>query len=157
MRRSAPIVVMVMGMILTLHPTPAFAHQPDLTGEVACAGYANRHQMVTWTLSNSEWVVTNADGARVRPVGDTGQGRTMTLRSVAVTSGRVSGFERGQKYPTRPQEYSTRTAVTDLPGDQTGSVTLDVRADWKGEDGPRNVAGTVTVYLTGRCKMMPSG
>jgi hypothetical protein len=134
---SRPVLVGFLAAgFLTVFAAPAFAHHPIVSGTVECA--ENGHQIITWTVSNSETV--------------SGTNRTMTLDQVHVSSGSVSGIGVGTAFPPSALSNSTRTATTDLPGDQTGNVTLQVRGDWS-SGGPQNVSVTSDpVHLKGECE-----
>jgi LPXTG-motif cell wall-anchored protein len=131
--RKTAVALLTLGIVTAL-ATPAFAHHPDLTGEVACA--TNGQQVVTWTVTNSETV--------------DGSDRTMTLDQVAVSSGTVGPIAIDTSFPPQPEAGSTQTSTTVLPGTETGVVTLTVRGDWD-KDGPQDVEQSVSVTLPGTC------
>jgi hypothetical protein len=135
LRRPAIVALLAAG-IVTLFAGPALAHFPTVRGTVACA--QNGQQVITWTVLNSETTVANG-----------GSGRTMTLDQVNVSSGAVAGIAVNTTFPPQPLADSTRTATTNVPGAQTGTVTLQVRGDWLG--GPQDVLASGSVTLLGSC------
>ncbi|MDQ1498744.1 MAG: hypothetical protein QOI86_2084 [Actinomycetota bacterium] len=130
--RKSAVALLTLGIVTGL-AAPAFAWHPDLTGEVACA--ASGQQVVTWTVTNSEM----ADS----------ENSTMTVDQIAVSSGTVGPIGVGTTFPGQPEAGSTQTSTTELPGSQTGEVTLTVRADWEGAD--QDVERSVSVTLPGTC------
>ena len=79
----------------------------------------------------------------------------MTVDRIAVSSSNpidglsVSGVEVGTTFPPRPDAGSTKAATTVVPGSATGTVTLEVRADW--DPDPRNQTTSFRVTLPGGC------
>ena len=147
------LILFLFEINILIFPIQAFGHEPgvmpQVSGNVTCGGYANRHQIITWTVANSEMIIMLGNGGDLF---DTAQGRVMTVDKIHVSSGWVNGIESQMKFPPRPLENSSREAITDLPGYQVGNVNLHVVADWDGEDSPQNVSGWAQVYLDGSCK-----
>lgn len=129
--RKSAVALLTLGIVTAL-ATPAFAHTPDLTGEVVCA--TNGHQVVTWTVTNSEAV----DSSNL----------TMTVDEITVSSGTVDPITAGTVFPPQPEAGSTQTATTDLPGSEAGVVTLTVAGSWS--DGWKE-SQSASVTLPGTC------
>jgi LPXTG-motif cell wall-anchored protein len=130
--RKSAVALLTLGIVTAL-ATPAFAHTPDLTGEVVCA--TNGHQVVTWTVTNSETVE--------------GSNLTMTVDEITVSSGTVDPISAGTVFPPQPEAGSTQTATTDLPGSEAGVVTLTVAGTWS-DDWKESQSASVT--LPGTCE-----
>ena len=135
--RTSVVGAAVAGTLVVL-AGPALAVHPELSGTVQCAA---GEQIVSWTVSNSE---STSDS-----------NRAMTVTGISVSSGTVTGVAVGAVLPPTPAAGSTLVATTVLPGDQTGSVELTVRADWDTgdwEDGARTgIVRSVAVTLAGGC------
>jgi hypothetical protein len=122
MRRSLfrPVAVLAMtGGLVVGTALPAFAHHPILSGTVVCS--ASWQQVITWTVKNSE------------------NNKTMTVKSVAITSGTVPNLLNSVFTASQ-----SKTFTTTLPGTQTGSVKLTVGARWNtGETATRDASVTL--------------
>ncbi|HVT76451.1 MAG TPA: hypothetical protein VHD87_05435, partial [Acidimicrobiales bacterium] len=128
------VVGLVLVALLTL-VSPASAHHPIVSGEVACSA-DGQTVVVSWHVQNSETV--------------TGTNRTMTLLSAVVSQGTLVGISAGMTAPPQPLAGSTINGSTTLPSTTSGSVTLTVHGRWP-SPGPQDVTGSATVQLPGAC------
>jgi hypothetical protein len=134
MKKFLAVALLAGGLIVT-SATAASAHHPIVSGETVCAD--DGQQTITWTVTNSESA--------------TGTNRSMELDQVTIDRG-VVGFTVGQLFAPTPATSSSQEATSTYDGDETGDVTLTVRADFKpGENAPQNVLGSATVELVGEC------
>ncbi|HVV36086.1 MAG TPA: hypothetical protein VHC63_05735 [Acidimicrobiales bacterium] len=131
-------VGVVVGLVLVALVTlvsPASAHHPIVSGEVACSP-DGQTVVVSWHVQNSETV--------------SGTNRTMTLLSAVVSQGTLVGISAGMTAPPQPLAGSTINGSTTLPSTTSGSVTLTVHGRWP-SPGPQDVTGSATVELPGAC------
>ena len=120
----------------------AFANHPIITGTGPTC--QNGQQVVTWTVTNSEFTVAAG-----------GSGRTMTIVSpFGVSQGSITAIKLGDVLQPQPSAGSTETGTTTLVGNLTGSVTLTVTGHFFNPDG--SDSGLVdteqaTIDLPGSC------
>jgi hypothetical protein len=104
------ILALGLGLITALN---AFANMPIVNANIGCV---NNQVAITWTVANSEF--STALG---------GTGRTMAIVApTSVSAGTLNGFGVGDVLQPVPLPGSSETAVTTLPGDFVGDVTLTV-------------------------------
>lgn len=133
MKKVLTAALLAAGLIVTT-ATAASAHHPIVSGKTVCA--ENGKQTITWTVRNSESV--------------TGTNRTMEIDQVSIDRGKVS-FTVGQDFAPTPTAGSTQSSTSTYDGDETGNVTLKVRVDFSGQNGPKDIKGEATVKLVGKC------
>jgi hypothetical protein len=120
--------------VLAVGVLPAYAHHPIVTGSVACA--TDGHQVVSWHAQNSESV--------------SGSNRSMTLISVALDKGTLSGFGVGAVVTPQPTAGSTVNGTSMYVSNDASTVTLTVHGSWD-NGGPQDVAASGKVTLGGKC------
>jgi len=97
---SAAFLIAAM-LVNVIPPTTAYAHHPELSGNVTCA--VDGRQQVTWTINN--W-----------------SGTTLPMKITAIN--RSVGVAVDTMVPVSVQ------GVEYLPGSQTGTITLTVSGKW---------------------------
>jgi hypothetical protein len=99
--------VITITVALVLIALPAFAHHPIPSGKTVCT---NGEHVITWTIGNSE------------------NDKTMTIDSATAAMNGQSYAVTGYSSTVGPS--GTTSATTKVPGPQTGTITLTVKASW---------------------------
>jgi hypothetical protein len=110
---------------LALLATPAFAHHPIMSGEVACV---NGNQVITWTVRNSE-------------------SRSNRIMEITSISRAISGLSVGQTIAASASVNGTETVA----GNTTGTVSLTIQGTWAYANPDVVASRTARVTLQGNC------